>query len=292
MTTEEFNYLVRMLKERSGLVIGPDKAYLIENRLVPVARRHGVDSLEALIARLREPGNLNIERDVIEAMTTNESFFFRDKRPFDQFAKVMLPQLIKARSRIKSLRIWSAACAAGQEPYSIAMMLREAAQDLVGWRLEIVATDLSREILSKAKAGLYSQFEVQRGLPIQLLVKYFKQDGDRWRVDAGLRGMVDFREFNLLTDPRGLGRFDVVFCRNVLIYFDHATKARVLERVRSVMADDGYLCLGGAETVLGITDHFKLVAGERGAYRPTGPVPVKPGRPAAGVGPDLQPSLR
>jgi chemotaxis protein methyltransferase CheR len=268
MTLEEFQYLTRMLKERSGLTIGPEKEYLLENRLVPVARRHSLDGLPALVARMRMPGGMQIEQDVIEAMTTNESFFFRDKRPFDQLIKVMLPYLLEKRAESKTIRIWSAACAGGQEPYSIAMLLREQAMLLAGWRCEIVATDISREVLAKAKAGVYSHFEVQRGLPIQMLVKHFKQDGDRWRIDSALRGMIDFREFNLLSDPRTLGLFDVVFCRNVLIYFDQATKARVLDRVRAATLEDGYLCLGGAETVLGISDCFKLLAGERGVYRP------------------------
>jgi chemotaxis protein methyltransferase CheR len=282
MTVDDFQFLVRMLRERSGLTIGPEKEYLLENRLVPVARRHGLNGLAGLVARMRPPGSIQLEQDVIEAMTTNESFFFRDKRPFDQFVKVMLPYLIKARADSKSIRIWCAACAGGQEPYSLAMLLRDNAAQLAGWRCEIVATDLSREVLAKAKAGLYSHFEVQRGLPIQLLVKYFRQDGDRWRIDAALRGMIDFREFNLLSDPRAFGKFDVVFCRNVLIYFDHATKARVLDRVRSATLDDGFLCLGGAETVLGISDRFKLLTGERGVYRPSAPASARAGRPVEG----------
>ncbi len=283
MTVDDFQYLTRMLKERSGLTIGVEKEYLLENRLVPVARRHGMSGLPELVARMRGPGSLQLEQDVIEAMTTNESFFFRDRRPFDQFTKIMLPYLLKTRAETKTIRIWSAACASGQEPYSIAMLLREQAAHLAGWRCEVVATDLSREVLAKAKAGVYSHFEVQRGLPIQMLVRHFKQEGERWRIDAALRGMIDFREFNLLSDPRALGKFDVVFCRNVLIYFDHTTKARVLERVRAATLDDGFLCLGGAETVLGISDRFKLVTGERGVYRPTAPCAARPARAAQGA---------
>jgi chemotaxis protein methyltransferase CheR len=258
--------LSKLLKDRSGLTLGDDKGYLLENRLVPVARRHGLKDLDDLVVRLRGSGGEALARDVVDAMTTNESFFFRDKKPFDQFVSIVLPHLVKARAARRSFRVWSAACSSGQEPYSLAMILREQAAMLNGWRYEIVATDLSREILAKAKAGVYSQFEVQRGLPISLLVKYFRQDGDKWQIDPGLRGMIQFREFNLLEDPRALGAFDVVFCRNVLIYFDQPTKARVLERVRHVLADDGFLYLGGAETVLGVTDRFQPIANERGIY--------------------------
>ena len=178
----------------------------------------------------------------------------------------MLPQLVRARAGTRSIRIWSAACSSGQEPYSLAMILSEQKAQLAGWRIEIVATDLSLEILEKAQAGMYSQFEVQRGLPIQLLVKYFKQQGERWQIDESIRKMVQFRPFNLLEDMSALGRFDVVFCRNVLIYFDQPTKAAVLNRIGRQMAPDGYLYLGGAETVLGISDKLQPVPDNRGIY--------------------------
>jgi chemotaxis protein methyltransferase CheR len=199
-------------------------------------------------------------------MTTNESFFFRDIKPFDQFRQFVLPRLLAARAPAQPIRVWSAACSSGQEPYSLAMILREEGGKLAGRRVEIVATDISREMLEKCKAGLYSQFEVQRGLPVQYLVKYFAQMGDKWRIDAGLRELIHFREFNLLQDPSALGTFDVVFCRNVLIYFDNDTKRTVLERINRLLAPDGFLYLGGAETVLGISDKFQPVPGERGIY--------------------------
>jgi chemotaxis protein methyltransferase CheR len=173
--------------------------------------------------------------------------------------------------------VWSAACSSGQEPYSLAIILREEGAKLAGRRVEIVATDISREMLEKCKAGLYSQFEVQRGLPVQYLVKYFAQMGDKWRIDASLRELIQFREFNLLHDPSALGTFDVVFCRNVLIYFDNDTKRVVLERVSRLLAPDGFLYLGGAETVLGISDKFQPVPGERGIY---GRVPAAPSKAA------------
>jgi chemotaxis protein methyltransferase CheR len=269
MTNEDFDLLCRLLKDRSGLVLTRDKAYLLESRLLPVARKRNMKSLDDLIALLRGRPEGELVRDVIEAMTTNESFFFRDIKPFDQFRSFVIPQLLKTRAAKKSMRIWSAACSSGQEPYSIAMILaEERATRLQGWSIELVATDLSTEILEKAQAGLYSQFEVQRGLPIQLLVKYFKQQGDRWQIDAGIRGMVKFRCLNLLDDFTPMGHFDVIFCRNVLIYFDQATKTVVLDRIARMLPADGFLYLGGAETVIGITDKFQSLAEQRGIYAP------------------------
>jgi chemotaxis protein methyltransferase CheR len=178
----------------------------------------------------------------------------------------VLPQMLQARLHKKSIRVWSAACSSGQEAYSLAMILREEAAKFQGWHVEIIGTDISVEMLEKAKAGLYSQFEIQRGLPIQLLVKYFKKRDESWQIDAALRAMVQFREWNLLHELRGLGQFDVVFCRNVLIYFDQPTKARVLDGIAKVMPEDGVLYLGGAETVLGISDRFKPMPNQRGIY--------------------------
>ncbi|HYM03060.1 MAG TPA: protein-glutamate O-methyltransferase [Stellaceae bacterium] len=268
MTGDDFDLLCRLLKERSGLVLTRDKAYLLESRLLPVARKRNMKSLDDLITALRGRPDNDLIRDVVEAMTTNESFFFRDIKPFDQFRNFILPQLLKTRAAKKSIRIWSAACSSGQEPYSLAMILSEERAKLPGWQIEIVATDLSTEILEKAQAGVYSQFEVQRGLPIQLLVKYFKQQGERWQIDAAIRGMVRYRSLNLLEDFLHVGHFDVVFCRNVLIYFDQPTKALVLERMARILPQDGYLYLGGAETVIGITDKFQSLPDQRGIYCP------------------------
>jgi len=262
---DDFDFLAKLLKERSGLIITPDKAYLLESRLMPVARSRNLKSLDEVVAKMRSRDE-TLARDVTEAMTTNESFFFRDTKPFDQFRDTVLPQVMQSRAGKKSIRIWSAACSSGQEAYSLAMILKENAAKLVGWHIEIVGTDISVEMLEKAKAGLYSQFEVQRGLPIQFLVKYFKKKDESWQIDPTLRGMVQFREWNLLHDLRGLGNFDIVFCRNVLIYFDQPTKTRVLENISKSMPPDGFLFLGGAETVLGISDRFKPMANQRGIY--------------------------
>jgi chemotaxis protein methyltransferase CheR len=269
MNVNDFEFIAQLLYQRSGLVITQEKAYLLESRLNPVARKWDLDGFDALIAALRSNKDERLLVDVTEAMTTNESFFFRDNRPFDQFKEIVLPHLLEARAARKQIRIWSAACSSGQEPYTLAMILKEEAAKLAGWKVEIVATDLSTEILEKAKEGLYSQFEVQRGLPITLLMKHFTQEGEKWRISEEIRNMVSYRPFNLLDSPTALGTFDVVFCRNVLIYFDQATKGQVLSRVAQIMPADGYLYLGGAETVLGISDSFEVVPGQRGIYRLT-----------------------
>ena len=267
---EDFDFLSRLLKERSGLVVTSDKAYLLESRLMPLARQAGMKGIEEIVARLRGRDE-NLARDVTEAMTTNESFFFRDQKPFDQFRDIILPQMLTARAARKNIRIWSAACSSGQEPYTIAMILKENQARLMGWKIDIVATDISEEMLEKAKAGFYSQFEVQRGLPIQFLVKYFKKKDESWQIDPSLRAMVQFRQWNLLHDLRSLGQFDVVFCRNVLIYFDQPTKTKVLESISKQIPGDGVLYLGGAETVLGISDLFKPMPNQRGIYCPSAP---------------------
>ncbi len=266
MKPDNFAWFCRYLQDNTGLVLGNDKLYLVESRLSPVARKWNFGGINALTESLRSGRDANLQRDVIDAMMTNESFFFRDGKPFEQFRQVVLPRLLQGRATQKSFRIWSAACSTGQEPYTLAMILKEEQAKLQGWRIDIVATDLSREALDRAREGVYSQFEVQRGLPIQLLIKYFTQNGDRWQIAPELRSVIAFRELNLLTDFTALGTFDVVFCRNVLIYFDQVTKTAILERVSRMMPPDGVLYLGGAETVLGVTDRFAPLPGHRGIY--------------------------
>ena len=266
MNVTDFEIIAELLKERSGLALNKEKAYLLESRLNPVARKWNFSGFDELAQAIRSKGDEALLVDVTEAMTTNESFFFRDQKPFDQFNDMVLPHLLEARAAKRSFRIWSAACSSGQEPYTLAMLLQEHADKLAGWRVEIVATDLSNEILDKAKEGLYSQFEVQRGLPITHLVKYFVQVGDRWQIEDSLRKMIKFQSFNLLGDLSKLGKFDVVFCRNVLIYFDTPTKTKVLNGIADLLPADGFLYLGGAETVLGTTDRFEIMQGQRGIY--------------------------
>jgi chemotaxis protein methyltransferase CheR len=262
----EYDFLRKLLKDRSGLVLSSDKQYLLESRLMPIVRRLDLGTLGALVAKLRSPGAESVIVQVVEAMTTNESFFYRDKIPFDNFSETIMPALLAARANQRRLRIWCAAASTGQEPYSLAMCLKEMAAKLAGWRVEIVATDLSLEVLEKATAGIYSQFEVQRGLPVQLLIKYFAQKGETWQVSPEIRAMVQFRPFNLLHDFAALGSFDVVFCRNVLIYFDQPTKIDILHRVARLLPADGCLVLGAAETVVGLTEAFKPMPDRRGVY--------------------------
>jgi chemotaxis protein methyltransferase CheR len=270
VSPHDYEFLCKLLKEQSGLALGADKQYLVESRLLPLVRKTGLASLTELMAKLRNGGG-RLAVDVVEAMTTNESFFFRDKIPFDHFRDTIMPALLTARERERRIRIWCAAASTGQEPYSLAICLKDMKDKLAGWRVEIVATDLSIEVLERAKAGVYSQFEVQRGLPIQMLVKHFAQLGELWQIAADIRAMVQFRPLNLLADFSRLGAFDLVFCRNVLIYFDQETKVSVLNRMACATAPDGYLVLGAAETVVGLTDAFKPMADRRGLYVPNPP---------------------
>jgi chemotaxis protein methyltransferase CheR len=268
VTPLDYDFVRKLVKERSGLVLAADKQYLVESRLLPVARKAGLAALSDLVQRLKQPGAQALAVEVVEAMMTNESFFFRDKLPFEHFRNTIIPTLVASRARQRRIRIWSAAASTGQEPYSLAMCLQEIAPLVAGWRIELLATDLSNEVLEKAKTGIYSQFEVQRGLPIQLLIKYFTQIGESWRIAPDIRAMVQFRPFNLLNDFAALGMFDVVLCRNVLIYFDQETKVSILERMARTVEHDGYLVLGAAETVVGLTESFKPMPDRRGLYSP------------------------
>jgi chemotaxis protein methyltransferase CheR len=282
MTPHGFETIATLLRSASGLAIGPDKLYLLETRLAPLLRQHALGDLDALAAKLRAGGATVLERAVVEAMTTNESSFFRDDKPFTHFRGQALPKLHADRPAGARLRVWSAAASTGQEAYSLAMILAES-RALLGTRtVEIVGTDLAREPLTRAREGVYSQFEVQRGLPMTMLVKYFKKDNGNWRISDALRAMVTFKEWNLLGDLRPLGTFDLVFCRNVLIYFDPPTKAKALEAIARQMTPDGLLYLGGAETVLGVTERFAPVPGDRGVYALAGS-PATTARPLAAM---------
>jgi chemotaxis protein methyltransferase CheR len=268
VTPSDYDYLRQLLKDRSGLLLAGDKRYLVESRLLPIARRVGVPGLGELIQKMRQPAAEPLIVEVVEAMATNESLFFRDKIPFEHFRNTMMPALLAARTEHRRIRIWCAAASTGQEPYSLAISLKEMGAKLAGWRVEILATDLSLDVLEKAKAGIYSQFEVQRGLPIQMLVKYFTQVGEMWQLAPEIRAMVHYRPFNLLQDYAPLGHFDIVFCRNVLIYFEQKTKIEVLERIARIVEPDGYLVMGAAETVIGLTNSFKPLGDHRALYGP------------------------
>ncbi|MGG5818524.1 CheR family methyltransferase [Falsiroseomonas sp. HW251] len=257
-----FAEVAALVRRRAGIVLTDDKAYLLETRLGPVLQRFALGSIAALGQKLRAAPEEALERAVTEALCTHESSFFRDGRPFDHL-RTILPGLLAGRP--DRVRIWSAACSSGQEAYSVAMLVSDTLGASAG-RVEIVGTDISREVVSRARDGLFSQFEVQRGLPIRALMAHFAQEGGGWRVKPALRGMVRFQEGNLLADCAGLGRFDVIFCRNVLIYFDTPTKTRVLEMMARQLAPGGVLYLGAAETVIGLTEKLVPVPGERGVY--------------------------
>jgi chemotaxis protein methyltransferase CheR len=288
VTPSDYEFLRKLLKTRSGLDLSADKQYLVESRLLPLARRAGLPGISELVQKIKSGADA-LTADTVEAMTTNETFFFRDKLPFEHLREAILPALLPARANRRLLRIWCAASSTGQEPYSIAMCLKEFGAALAGWRIEILATDLSQGVLEKSKAGIFSQFEVQRGLPIQMLVKYFTQTGELWQLNADIRAMVQHRQLNLLQDFSHLGTFDLIFCRNVLIYFDQDTKAGIFARLAKALEADGALALGAAESVVGISDAFKPYPERRGLYRPntarTAPVlgAMSPPKAAAAV---------
>lgn len=265
MKPGDFDYIANLVRDRSGLVLTPDKTYLVESRLGPIARKEGIPSLEELVSILRMRGDLRLIDAVVDAMTTNETFFFRDKTPFEHLENIIIPDLV-AKKRGGNIRIWCAAASTGQEPYTIAMVLDQMGHKLGGCKVEIIGTDISERCLEKAKQGIYTQFEVQRGLPVQYLMKYFKKEGENWRIADNIKSAARYRQMNLLDDFRGLGKFDIIFCRNVLIYFDIATKKRVLDRMAAQVDGAGYLLMGAAETVLGITDSFKTIPNARGLY--------------------------
>ncbi len=247
MTSEEFAHLADLLRRRSGLLLTPDKTVLAESRLARVARLYGFKNGAALLAELDHPRE-ELAQAVTEAMTTNETSFFRDRAVFERFRSAILPALCETRAARRRIRIWCAAAATGQEAYSLAMILDEADLAAQGWKIDLIATDLSSEAVARAKEGVYSQFEVQRGLPIQLLINHFTQQGNLWRVSARLRRMVTFRTFNLLDNFGWLGTLDVIFCRNALLYFEPHAKAQVFAKLAETLAPDGTLALGASES--------------------------------------------
>lgn len=283
MTPGDLEFFCTWIRARTGLVLSADKTYLIESRLAPLARRCKLNGVGDVLAAVRR-GDAEIQREAANALMTHETYFFRDQALFDRFRQTILPKLVAARTARRTLRIWSAACSTGQEPYTLAMILREEQARLAGFRCEILATDISSNALARTKEGAFSQFEVQRGLPIKLLMKYFRQDGDRWLVSDELRNLVQCREFNLLQDPRPLGEFDVIFCRNVLIYFEQPMKARVLENMIRILPADGVVYLGGAETLMGLTEALVQMPGEPGVYTPAAAAQARPTVKIAAVG--------
>lgn len=266
MTDPDYDHFCKLIHDRSGLVLTPEKVYLVNGRLEPVARAEGFRGVPDLLRAIRAGVSATLVQRCVDAMATHESYFFRDGAPFELLAKTVLPRLIAARQATRSLRIWCAACSSGQEPYSTAMILQEMGAALSGWRLEILATDMSEPILKKAREGVYSDFEVQRGLSPERLARWFTRHDAAWQVSPVIRQMVRFKPHNLLSGAAGLGVFDVILCRNVLIYFDVEGKRGIMDQLSNALAPDGALLLGSAETVLGVTRAFEPTPGVRGLF--------------------------
>ncbi len=263
---ENFAFVCQLLKQRAAITLTANKSYLVNTRLLPVARAAGLDSVDELIDQLRRSPTDSSLQAVVEAMTTNETSFFRDGAPFDILCDVVLPELVKRRAAERTIHIWSAACSSGQEPYTIAMLWLERFAHLSNWRMKLLATDISTEMLDRAIRGRYTTLEVGRGLPAEHREKYFQQDGDHWQIDPRLRSMVEFRALNLSGAWPVVPAMDVVLLRNVMVYFDLPTKQEILKKVRTVLRPDGYLFLGGTETTLMIDDAFDRVATPAGSY--------------------------
>jgi len=259
--TNDFNYLRDLIRDKSGIVLDDGKEYLVESRLLPLARDEGLNSIADIVLELRkQPRGNNLLLKVVDAMTTNESSFFRDINPFDSLREKVIPELIEKRSEKRTLNIWCAACSSGQEPYSIAITLREYFPQLADWDIRILATDISSAMLEQTKAGRYSQLEVNRGLPAKLMIKYFKKENGHWFVKPELTNMIDPQHFNLIAPWQTLPKMDLVFMRNVLIYFDQDIKAEILKKLHRVLCQDGYLFLGGAETTINLDSTFERIS--------------------------------
>ncbi len=283
-----FAALQRFVRETSGMSLEDDKRYLVEDRLQPILRAQKLAGLDDLAKALQSSRNAELARVVAEALTINETSFFRDRAVFNSFSERMLPTLMAARKEQRRLRIWCAGCSRGQEPYALAMLIDEQVRKLSGWQIEILATDLSRAALESAERGVYSQFEVQRGLPVAMLLRYFHRDGEHWRINDHLRAKVTFKARNLMTSFRDFGRFDIIFCRNVLIYFNAETKRQVLSNLADALMTDGFLALGAAESVGNLCSSLQPYPGSRFVFVKSlqrSPAP-------AAIRPDAQDALR
>lgn len=255
VSAADFDYVRTLVRARAGIVLEPGKEYLVESRLAPVARTQGLGGIADLVAALRQ-GAPGLETLVVDAMTTNETSFFRDIHPFEALRTQVLPQLIERRRANRELSLWCAAASSGQEPASICMLLREHFPELTGWRLRFLATDISPSMIERARRGRYSQLEVNRGLPASYLVKYFERQGAEWQLRPEIRDMVEYRLLNLAEPWPTVGQMDIVLIRNVLIYFDRDTKKRVLQGIRKILRPDGFLVLGSSETTFNIDESW------------------------------------
>lgn len=266
LSTVDFSYIAGLVKKGSGIFLPPDKYYLVESRLFPLIKKFGCADISELVSKSRTGPDAALLVDVIiESMTTNESSFFRDGRPFEQLKKIMVPTILSANPEQTDFKIWSAACSTGQEAYSIAMTILENREWQNKYKFSIDASDISQRVLDKASSGVYSQFEAQRGIPITMLLKYFKQEGENWTVVDKIRSMVTFSKINLTEPFVNRGPYDIVFCRNVLIYFENETKVRVLHQISKALKPNGMLVVGGTEAVMN-TDLFTMLGDNLGVY--------------------------
>jgi chemotaxis protein methyltransferase CheR len=266
LTAQEFAFISGLVRRDAAIILDAGKEYLVEARLMPLARKCGLPTVSEFVQRAQQRSDREINRQIVDALTTNETSWFRDNEPFQALTGIVIPDLMPTRAGARHLRIWSAACSSGQEPYSIAMLLEDNLAS--GWNYEIMATDISQEMLNRAQSGQFSQLEVNRGLPAPMLVKHFERAGTSWKVAPALQRHITFRQLNLNVSLPPMQPFDVVFLRNVLIYFDVETKRQVLRRIAGVMRPDSWLFLGSAETTIGVDEGWERVpAGRTSAYR-------------------------
>ncbi|MBI5428099.1 MAG: protein-glutamate O-methyltransferase CheR [Nitrospinae bacterium] len=268
ISAPDFDFIRKLIHERSAIVIEPGKEYLVEARLQPLAQREGFPSIQELVAKLRSDRFNCLHQKVVDAMTTNETSFFRDVHPFETMRKIIVPEIMAKRAGLRELNVWCGASSSGQEPYTIAMLLRENFPELAKWKVVFMASDISQEMLTRSRNGMYSQLEINRGLPAAYLVKYFQRVGMEWQIKEDLRKTIDFREINLCGAWPHIPKLDIIFMRNVLIYFDVNTKKTILGKIRQLLKPDGYLFLGAAETTLNLDDNFtRMNFPQSGCYR-------------------------
>lgn len=263
-----FKHVAALLMREAAITLEAGKEYLVETRLAPLAVKYGLGSVNELVDRLRasEPALTELHLEVVDALTTNETLFFRDVHPWESLRKHVIPKLREARASTRTITVWSAACSTGQEPYSLAMLLAEHFPDLASWTIRIIGTDISPTVLKRAQGGVFQQLEVNRGLPAIYLVKYFRQEGRNWILADAIRRRVEFRSLNLARHWTGLPRCDLVFMRNVMIYFDIETRRTILRQLKHVLAPDGYLLLGTAETAVNLDSAFNAVTFDRATF--------------------------
>lgn len=269
INADDFEFVRTMVRAQAGIILEPGKEYLVESRLLPLAKREGLASIEELVAKTRAPLGNGLNQKIVDSMTTNETTFFRDVEPFEALRKFVLPELIERNKQTRRLSIWYAASSTGQEPYSVSMLIHEHFPQLLSWDLQQFATDISPSVLARAREGKYGQVEINRGLPANYLVKYFSKQGNEWQLKESIRKMVRFQELNLIRPWPPMADADIVMIRNVMIYFDIEAKKQILGRIRRILRPTGYLFLGGAETTMNLDDSFVRQQYERaGCYRP------------------------